>query len=263
MDPKNTIRVYYFSGTGNSLYIARKLASQFSGCCLIPIVKDIQNNTSHINAEFIGFIFPLYFHGLPEIVLEYIKKIEIPRKSYIFVVITKGVPFVGGGLRQIQSLLKKKGNHLSAGFYILMVENYIPMFEICSEMKQQKLFKKAENKIIKIAKIIKNKKKRIERSLLDPLAPFIYNPWIQKIHTLDKNFFIEGQCTSCGICKNICPVNNIIMIDSKPIWQNRCQQCFACLHFCPERVIQWSKKTIERRRYHHPDITIRDIMAQK
>ncbi|KKN39208.1 hypothetical protein LCGC14_0745920, partial [marine sediment metagenome] len=75
--------------------------------------------------------------------------------------------------------------------------------------------------------------------------------------------YADDNCTNCGICKDVCPVNNIILIDGRPQWQHRCQQCLACINFCPEKSIQFGSQTLKTQRYHNPEITIKDIKAQK
>jgi Fe-S-cluster-containing hydrogenase component 2 len=61
----------------------------------------------------------------------------------------------------------------------------------------------------------------------------------------------------------VCPVNNIIIVDGKPHWQHRCQQCLACLHYCPEIAIQYGDKTLKKGRYHHPEVSAKDLINQK
>ena len=79
----------------------------------------------------------------------------------------------------------------------------------------------------------------------------------------DKFFYADDNCNSCGICENVCPVNNIILVGGKPQWQHKCQQCLACISYCPEQSIQYGDKTLEKGRYHHPDITVKDLISQK
>ncbi len=76
---------------------------------------------------------------------------------------------------------------------------------------------------------------------------------------MDKNYTVDDKCNGCSICQKVCPVNNIIMEDNKPLWNKKCEQCYACLQWCPKESIQVGKKTIGVKRYHHPNITIKDI----
>ena len=83
------------------------------------------------------------------------------------------------------------------------------------------------------------------------------------VYGFDKSFYAEDTCTSCGICVKVCPVNNITLEEGIPQWQHKCQQCLACINFCPEKCIQFGDKTLKTQRYHHPEITVKDLISQK
>jgi MinD superfamily P-loop ATPase len=84
-----------------------------------------------------------------------------------------------------------------------------------------------------------------------------------KVYASDKSFYANEDCTNCGICESVCPVNNIVLTEGLPQWQHKCQQCLACINFCPENAIQFGTKSLETGRYHHPEITVQEIMNQK
>ena len=77
---------------------------------------------------------------------------------------------------------------------------------------------------------------------------------------MDKQFWVTDRCNSCGICVKVCPVNNINLIEGKPVWQHKCEHCLGCLQWCPKEAIQFGKSTAKRKRYHHPDIKVQDFM---
>ena len=89
----------------------------------------------------------------------------------------------------------------------------------------------------------------------------IYRFSYSSVSCMDKSFWADEKCTGCGICEKICPAQNISLMDGKPQWQHRCEQCFACLQWCPEEAIQYGKGTAKKKRYHHPEITLKDMLA--
>ncbi len=259
-----TTTIYYFSGTGNSLKVARDLAEQIEDCELVPMARLWQRQRIVAEVDRAGFVFPLYFYGLPNIVLKFVEKIDLKKCSYLFVVITRGGS-PGCAIHKMQNLLKDKGKTLDAGFKVNMPGNYIPTYNIWSQQKQRKMFKKASEKVAYIAEVIRNNQREIKRDSIFfwPISTLINNRWLRGVSSKDEKFYADDNCTSCGICEKICPVDNIKLSEDRPRWQHRCQRCLACIHFCPEQAIQYGKKTAKRKRYHHPDIKMKDIANQK
>jgi len=85
-------RIFYFTGTGNSLVAAKKIAEGIGGC-IDPIVRYKEQQTVKINEDVIGIVFPVYLaqiYGLPEIVSQFLGKIEYVKNKYYFIVCTYG-----------------------------------------------------------------------------------------------------------------------------------------------------------------------------
>ena len=75
-----------------------------------------------------------------------------------------------------------------------------------------------------------------------------------------RRYKLTDSCSGCGICKKVCPVHNISMVQNKPVWETNCTNCVACFHWCPKEAIYMNNTVIKnRRKYHHPDIMIREM----
>ena len=260
------IPLYYFSGTGNSLEIAKDLADKLGECELVPIAKIWQKNHLASASEKVGIIFPLYYWGLPKIVYDFINKIELEKTNYFFAVVTRGGDVDGAPLLQLDEILRNKSKALSAGFFITMPDNYVLLSDAICEEEQTEMFEKAKNQIDNISEIVKQNKQNFEIAINEK-ERIKFEKMNKKFHKTvnesDKSFFADENCNSCGVCENVCPVNNIILVEGKPKWQHECQQCLACINFCPENSIQYGDKTQGRKRYHHPNITVNDLINQK
>lgn len=67
--------IFYFSGTGNSEHAARALLQENEQ--LISIANAANSETftfSPAEGENVGFVFPVYFYGLPDTVRRFVKK---------------------------------------------------------------------------------------------------------------------------------------------------------------------------------------------
>jgi len=255
--------IYYFSGTGNSLFVAKSLAKLISNCDIKSIPMEMHSSKLIKNSQKIGFVFPLYAFGLPNIVIKFIKKFDFSNASYIFSIVTRGAKS-WGALDQLNELLKSKSNKLSAGFYIDMPGNYIIKHRVCSENEQRYLFKNAEIKIKEIADVINSKDTKIEKTniFFRIFSRFYHLIWLNLLKSKHSKFYSDENCDHCGLCVDICAFNNIKLDKKAPMWGDNCQMCLACLHFCPKQAIQYGSKTKGKTRYHNPNITSKEMINQ-
>ncbi len=251
--------IYCFSGTGNSLKVAKDIAAGLKDTEIIQISK---NNMEINNAESnkVGFVFPVYASGMPLLVKEFIENVKIPEDAYVYTVVTFGAA-AGASISQLEKLLINKGIKLSAAFKMKMPGNYQVIYPPYSEKKQKKCFLNEKEKITRIVRSINNNEiveiSGIGENLMKTIGGMIYSSF--KPYEKDKDFWTDEKCNGCGTCLKVCPADNIKMNEGKPKWQHKCEQCVACMQWCPQKSIQYKKVTIKRGRYHHPDISVKEL----
>jgi ferredoxin len=257
-----TTTIYYFSATGNSFVVARAIAEKLGDTKLISLAR-LDAAPLSPDTKRVGVVFPVYVFGLPLIITRFIKKLKIPKDAYLFAVaVNGGMPCAT--LNQAARLCSEQDIPLSSGFAVRMVDNCISIAGAISLDKQKIRFEKAKQKINEICAAIEKREQRIHPGwpLINWLFSRFYRSWILKASGLDKKLTADTNCNGCGVCEQVCPVNNIKMSERRPAWQHHCEQCLACLHWCPSKAIQWGKHTTGRTRYHHPDVKMADITAR-
>ena len=247
-------RVYYFSGTGNSLAVAKRLASAWGDCELVSIADAVQNRHYRIEADTVGFVFPLYYVNLPRIVQGFIERAEFTGSPYIYAIVTKGFPVVGGALGHLGQICRAKSQTLSFASYVLMPNNDIVYCAVPDESRAQKLNDAANAKINRLFPLIARRARRIDPEPLGFIRKARQNFFLEHLKTSWKSFYANEQCTGCGLCARSCPVKSISMAGGKPVWGPLCEECEGCLHLCPVAAAQHGKSTQGKRRYWHPDV---------
>ena len=250
--------VFYFTGTGNSLYVAKELDDvRFS------IPKVIHSDNQEYTADRIGIICPVYGHEMPEIVKEFIRKGTF-HTEYFYLVLTYGM-IHGGAAELAEEYLAKCGLEADYINTIIMVDNYLPAFD----MKEQLLLapeKKVEEHIRMIKADIDAKKQWKQKiTQMD-------REWHQKYLEMRNNhpidikggiFRVLDECIGCGICTRVCPTGSIYVEYQHAKYgdTSHCQMCLACIHHCPENAIRLTiPEKNPNARYHNGNIRLTEIV---
>jgi len=260
--------IYYFTGTGNSLAAAKKIADTLGETELVSIasLRETQGGISP-ECDKIGIVCPVYDCGVPALVAGFAERLDVSKAKYLFSLMTFGGMGVSA-LHQLNGIFKKRqGRTLDAAFALTMPGNFSPLHEPPSAEKAADIISKAEIRLDEIAAAIKDGKKKSPgfAPLSSVVRHIAYGPFIKNVHQSDTNFTVSDECTSCGTCEKVCPVSNIRITNDKPQWNHSCEICCACLHFCPVEAIQFNimKGTKGRGRYRHPDVKISDMEIQQ
>ncbi len=253
--------IWYFTGTGNSLAAAKKIAASLPDCELLPIASLQATNGDIPLAERIGIVCPVYFSGLPAMVAAFAERLDPAKAGYVFAVVTHGGGGGSAALGQLDGILRKRGRGLDAGFTIAMPGNYILMYSAPEGEKREEILAKAAEEIAGITGPVSRCEKREHpSSLVNSLIHFVLYPRFRShVHTDDKNFTVSDKCTSCGTCAAVCPAENIEMIEGRPVWKHHCELCCGCIHLCPVQAIQAGAGTEKRVRYRNPSVTVEEL----
>ncbi len=240
--------IFYFTGTGNSRYLAERIASQ-TGDELMNISTCVQCQQYSFKLkedERLGFVVPVYFNGIPVIILEFLKNLNISNCRYSYALLNCGNSTADAGGMFLRAY------HVDALFSIKMVENYVPLFKIESEEIIQEHINRANIEMDGIIRQITNMDKGFydEAKGIFPHITTLFTYPIYKHGRKTRDFTVNDSCIGCGLCENICPRKAMRIEKEKPVWQiPQCELCLGCLHRCPKQAIDYGSKTVKNGRY--------------
>lgn len=246
--------ILYFTGTGNSRYVARKIAEEINDevVSINQLIKqESEDELISTNKPFI-FVCPTYAWRLPKVVTEFIRKTKFSGNNKVYFIMTCGED-TAKAINYIQKLCDDKGWELKGMAEIKMPENYIALFPVPDKETAKQIIEEADKLIYKIASDIRNENNFnivAPSGLNGTIKSGITNIAFYKFIVHAKGFYSTNQCIGCGKCVNLCPLNNIILKNEKPTWKNKCTHCMACISGCPTKAIEYKNKTQNKERYY-------------
>lgn len=242
--------ILYFSGTGNSKYVANELAQKL-GDSLFSINEGIKNGVAPQQAnDNLVLVCPTYAWRIPKLVVDYVKNTDFVGAKRIWFVMTCGGE-IGNAAKFNKELAEVKHLDYMGSFGIRLPDNYIIMFPAAPQDAAQKLFAEAPEKIEKLAAIISAGQAfpKPRSNMYDKAMSSLVNPLFYKNVKSDL-FLATDACNGCGLCEKLCPLNNIKLAAGKPTWgHTNCTHCMSCISYCKQNAIEYGKKTVGKRRY--------------
>ena len=253
-------RIFFMSGTGNSLWIAKRIASQIGGEVKLTALQSIKEKTV-VDAQRIGFLLPVYFADIPDFAKKAIRLLEFTSCTYAFGIVNFG-SIGGNALTHLKTEIENIGVRFNAGFSIVMPDNSIVFSS--SEKTKRNIFLQIDNKIHTIAEQIisgKENASTFKTKFNMTLLKFVTRVGLLSFYGANKKSATD-TCTGCGLCVQFCPVQNISIKNKMPLFANKCVQCFGCAQWCPTRSIRYGRCVInDKTQYTHPEITAKELSA--
>ena len=247
--------IFYYSGCGNSRFIAQSIAEAL-GETLIFIPEAQRAGKFEYDLaedEMLGFVYPIYSWRPPHLVDEFVGQMTVNGKpSYVWTAVT-----CGDNAGETESIFRKtladRGLELNAAYCFRMPNTYVNFMGMGvdkPEVADEKIAK-AKRKLPKVIELIKAKatfsdmiKGGLPRFKSNVIGKSFYK-WAS-----DEPFFSTDACIGCGLCAKVCPLQNITLVDGRPVWHGNCNTCDACYHYCPKHAIQYGKKTKGKGQYY-------------
>jgi len=241
--------ILYFSSTGNSLYIAKKVKEKFNGS--IIYIPSYTGDGSEFQKIFI--VTPIYSFGMPTFVLDLLNKLN--KSTEIFVIQNYG-GMVGGADRLFYNYAVNKFNlNVKAIYKLKMPENFTLVMSP-PKFYTKLILNSARKRINKVLNKIINKEYSLPKNKKTKEKTYLKNK--SNWHLIGERFSTNSKCVKCGKCVAICPVNNIVLKNNKIEFLDKCVACLGCFHRCPTHAIIYKNKD-NKKRYVNPLIDEHEI----
>lgn len=247
--------LFYFTATGNSLYVAKQLDGD-----RISIAQAIHDGEKRYTADRIGIVCPIFGHEVPELVRDFLSKAAF-ETDYFYLILTYGSCH-GGASELAQRMLGGYGIRPAYINVVLMADNFLPGFDM---EEQKRIDKKVEAQIARIREDIGNR-----AAFLSPVTAAdkaAHREFLRRAAAMPKEAFadiyrITDECIGCGICTKVCPKKCFRMDGQKSVWDPEgCMMCMACIHGCPMMAIQMRvPEKNPKARYRNENISICEIV---
>ena len=251
--------LFYFSGTGNTRWIAQQLAEAI-GEELHFIPDEMKKGLMSYelkDGERLGFCFPTHGWQPPRIVRDFIRRATFQTTSTTFVwALTTCGDNTGKTMDIFNRELDRKGLKAETLFSVIMPESYVclPLMYTDTESREREKIEQARRQTEQIAGIIKDRKrgiKELEQGATPRLFSYIIGQYFNCCMISDKKFTVDTDvCTRCGKCRKVCPVDNIQGTPPEWLHNGRCTCCLACYHHCPVHAINYGSITRKRDQYY-------------
>ncbi len=234
--------IFYFSGVGNSKWIAEELSKQVTDQTFD--ISSLSQTPDITNEEFIGFVFPIYAWAAPEVMIDFIK--ELPQtNAFTYAIATCGEDS-GKALKVFNKLYP-----LQSSYSISMPNTYITGSELEEEsiINQKIINAKQFIETIKEQILSKTSVYQVNEGPLAAIKTNLLSFGFNRFARDAKPFYATDACISCNLCATQCPSKTITMDNGTPTWKTQCYLCMRCIHQCPTQAIEYGSKTKGKKRY--------------
>ncbi len=236
-----------FSGTGNSLVVAKELAALAldSVYCLgepLPALPSVSSD------ENITWVMPCHSWGMPRWVAKMLRSLSIPGADLAshHLVMTCGDD-IGLAHLQWRNAIRRRGWKPVGAYSVFMPNTYVllPGFDVDSPEIADRKLEQMPSRVKRIWHGIKSQARvdDVTRGSMPWLKTKLVYPLFMRCMTSPKPFHFTDACIGCGSCARACPLGNISLPHKRPQWGKQCTLCLGCYHICPVHAVAYGHAT--------------------
>ena len=257
------IAIYYFSGTGNTWYVAKALKAALIEQGAEAKAKNIEDMPASKVTELLSWCdkviigYPIYGSDSPRIMREFVANLPKSDNQKPISTFTTVALYSGDGTILYRKLFGEKGYKFETGMEFIMPNNLnVPGFPdvlpIGDEDKVHQKNLRANEKAKKMAGAILTGKTKVQYDrVFGHLMGAVQRKHVDDfIAKLNSTMYVEhDKCIKCMRCVKLCPADNIVFNDGKIEIFDNCMGCMRCYHFCPTGAINITEKSLDAKKW--------------
>lgn len=243
--------MYYFSGTGNTKWVADKFKMYFNKHEIdLDIINLEKVSLVEYQYDFLIIGTPIYFDNSPRIINKFVEALPETDSKKNCIVFSTNTWGNSAALDQLGRCMKKKGYNLISQVNIIMPPNlkFKNRVNVFKDKTSIKIMTSAANKIKGVVKDFLAERLNIENTAKSQI-------YIKRIKDMVSNYkrdhlvkYLKStdQCTSCGRCLRNCPCSNITLDNGQVVFHSNCVTCMRCMCICPQEAITFKGYRLAR-----------------
>ncbi|MBN2878015.1 MAG: EFR1 family ferrodoxin [Clostridia bacterium] len=213
--------VCYFSGSGNSFYVALEL-SKYINIHSAYYIPNFDISKLHDYDEII-IVTPVYSLNIPKIVQDFIRRLKFEGRFYV-VLCSAGM--FGGSARHVKRLFRQCHLNLGCIKRVIMPSSHSTV-GFTPRFLAKAIISIASGQIKRAANnISKNENKNLKLRRVGKIKRYV------GYSAFSAHLSVSDSCTKCGECAKICPTKNIKESHGTIVFSDRCIACHACYNRC-------------------------------
>lgn len=236
--------ILYFSGSGNNKFIANYINKTLNDevISLNEVIKF--NKPLEFNSSLPYLIItPIYAWRYPLIIEDLIKKANFNGNNKIYFIASMGQNS-GDAQKYLKEIALNKKMEYMGYSKVIMPSNYVVSEKAISNDEAIKIINDALPIINNLALLIKNNQKFDEpkKEHFGKMYSSFINYGFNKYFKSSKNFKVSDSCIKCKKCIEVCPLNNVSLVNNKITFSTNCMFCLSCMNHCPINAITYNNK---------------------
>ena len=243
--------VLYFTGTGNSKFVAVALAEALGDTVssMNAVMRRGEMLSVYSEKPYV-VVAPIHAWRYPAAVEALLADADMQGSRDVYCVASMGENS-GRADRALAKLFAAKGMNFKGFCGVVMPNNYITGWDTDTQEEVRDMLSAAVPKVKQLAEKIMAGETicKADHTPLAGLMSSLVNYGFRNFMLKKQVFEVSDACVGCGLCAASCPTSNIFVYDGKATFGENCTSCYSCMHRCPARAINIKGKTENRGRY--------------